>query len=173
MPGASGEGVWIAIASLTLSVSRYGDDPRRPTPPLLAGGAAPFPGLTSDFACMTRAALTLSEATGERRYLDQALAWQAALDRHYANADTGGYFLTADDAEAGGAPRRDHDDASPTRTAIAAQEPCPARGLHRRPRLARTGRPLIEGVLGSWRTPVRAYRGAGCDRPAAARERSW
>ena len=29
----------------------------------------------------------------------RALAWQRALDRHYANPDNGGYFLTADDAE--------------------------------------------------------------------------
>ena len=34
---------------------------------------------------MIRAALALHEATGERDYLDRALAWQAALDRHYAN----------------------------------------------------------------------------------------
>ena len=44
-----------------------------------------FPGLASDFACMIKAALALYEATGERAYLDQALAWQRALDRHYAN----------------------------------------------------------------------------------------
>ena len=60
---------------------------------------------------MIRAALALHEATGERPYLDQALAWQRALDRHYANPDNGGYFLTADDAEGlvvrpGGDPRR-------------------------------------------------------------------
>ena len=48
---------------------------------------------------MGKAALALHEATGERSYLDRALAWQRALDRHYANPDNGGYFLTADDAE--------------------------------------------------------------------------
>jgi uncharacterized protein YyaL (SSP411 family) len=58
-----------------------------------------YPGLASDFAAMTRAALALAEASGERRYLDQALAWQRALERHYANPQTGGYYLTADDAE--------------------------------------------------------------------------
>mgnify|MGYP003694728205 CR=1 FL=1 len=40
-----------------------------------------FPGLASDFAAMIRAALALYEATGERRYLDQALAWQSAFGR--------------------------------------------------------------------------------------------
>ena len=58
-----------------------------------------FPGLASDFAAMIRAALALYEATGERGYLDQALAWQSAFDTHYADADTGAYYLSADDAD--------------------------------------------------------------------------
>ena len=58
-----------------------------------------YPGLASDFAAMVRAALALFEATGERDYLDRALAWQQAFEQHYANKETGGYFLTADDAE--------------------------------------------------------------------------
>src|SRR5262249_40889134 len=44
-----------------------------------------FPGLASDYAAMIRAALTLYEATAERDYLERALSWQTALDRHYAN----------------------------------------------------------------------------------------
>jgi uncharacterized protein len=48
---------------------------------------------------MIRAALALFEATGEAEYLQQALEWQATLDRHYADARTGGYYLTANDAE--------------------------------------------------------------------------
>jgi uncharacterized protein YyaL (SSP411 family) len=81
-----------------------------------------FPGLASDHAHMIRAALALHEATGERDYLDRALAWQAALDRHYANAQTGGYFLTADDAEGLVVrPNSTSDDATPNPNAIAAQ----------------------------------------------------
>jgi hypothetical protein len=57
-----------------------------------------FPGLASDFAAMIRAALALYEATGDRTYLDQALRWQRAFDAHYADADTGAYYLSADDA---------------------------------------------------------------------------
>jgi uncharacterized protein YyaL (SSP411 family) len=80
------------------------------------------PGLASDFACMIRAALALYEATGERAYLDRALVWQAALDRHYANSDNGGYFLTADDAEGLVIrPASTNDDATPNPNAIAAQ----------------------------------------------------
>ena len=58
-----------------------------------------FPGLASDFAAMIRAALALFEATGEQRFLDQAVAWQRALDAHYADTETGGYYWSADDAD--------------------------------------------------------------------------
>jgi uncharacterized protein YyaL (SSP411 family) len=58
-----------------------------------------FPGLASDFAWMTRAALALYETTGEADYLARARAWQAALEQHHVDAETGGYFLTADDAD--------------------------------------------------------------------------
>jgi uncharacterized protein YyaL (SSP411 family) len=80
------------------------------------------PGLASDHAAMIRAALALHEATGEGGYLERALAWQAALDRHYANPDTGGYFLTADDAEGLVVrPNSTADEATPNPNAVAAQ----------------------------------------------------
>jgi len=80
-----------------------------------------FPGLASDFAAMIRAALALYEATGSRVYLDYAIAWQGALDAHYADAQTGIYYLTADDA--GDLILRPHattDDATPNPNAVAA-----------------------------------------------------
>jgi uncharacterized protein YyaL (SSP411 family) len=80
-----------------------------------------YPGLASDFTNMMKAALALHEATGERIYLDRALTWQTALDAHYADAETGGYYLTADDAD--GLILRPHstnDDATPNHNAIAA-----------------------------------------------------
>jgi uncharacterized protein len=81
-----------------------------------------FPGLASDHAAMIRGALALHEATGERGYLDRAVAWQHALDRHYADADTGGYFLTADDAEGLVVrPNASADEATPNPNAVAAQ----------------------------------------------------
>ena len=51
-----------------------------------------------DYANMIRAALALHEATGEGACLEQAIAWTAIVDRHYWDADNGGYFFTADDA---------------------------------------------------------------------------
>ncbi|HEY4773859.1 MAG TPA: thioredoxin domain-containing protein, partial [Xanthobacteraceae bacterium] len=62
-------------------------------------GRLVFPGLASDFAAMIRAALALYEATGAASYLYSALSWQGALERHYASADSGRYYLTANDAE--------------------------------------------------------------------------
>ena len=85
-------------------------------------GQLKFPGLASDFAAMIRAAIALYEATGRQSYLDQALAWQHALDRDYANAETGIYYLTAADAEGLVVrPAATSDDATPNHNAVAAQ----------------------------------------------------
>jgi hypothetical protein len=85
-------------------------------------GKVLFPGLASDFAAMIRAALALYEATGERALLAQALAWQRAFDAHYADADSGGYFWSADDAsDLLLRPHATQDDATPNPNAVAAQ----------------------------------------------------
>ncbi len=52
-----------------------------------------------DYAAMARGALALHEVTGEERYLAAARGWVDVLDAHYLD-EAGGYFLTADDAEA-------------------------------------------------------------------------
>jgi uncharacterized protein len=81
-----------------------------------------FPGLASDHAAMTAAALALYEATGEAGYLERAETWQATLDRRYANRETGGYYLTADDArDLVIRPSASTDDATPNANAIAAR----------------------------------------------------
>src|SRR4029077_4926585 len=85
-------------------------------------GQLKFPGLASDFAAMIRAALALYEATGQANYLDQALTWQRALDRDYADAATGTYYLTAADAEGLVIrPASTADEATPNHNAVAAQ----------------------------------------------------
>jgi len=85
-------------------------------------GQLKFPGLASDFAAMIRAAVALYEATGRQDYLEQALAWQHALDRDYANAQTGSYYLTAADAEGLVIrPAATTDEATPNHNAVAAQ----------------------------------------------------
>jgi uncharacterized protein YyaL (SSP411 family) len=81
-----------------------------------------FPGLASDHAAMAAAALALHEATGEAEYLERAETWQATLDRHYANQETGAYYLTADDArDLVVRPSATTDDATPNANAVAAR----------------------------------------------------
>jgi uncharacterized protein YyaL (SSP411 family) len=60
-------------------------------------GHSAHPATLDDYAAMCRAALVLSEATGEGAYLDQAETWVAAADRHFWDEARGGYFFTADD----------------------------------------------------------------------------
>ncbi|MDR3422569.1 MAG: thioredoxin domain-containing protein [Xanthobacteraceae bacterium] len=85
-------------------------------------GQLKFPGLASDYAAMIRAALALYEATGGQAHLDQALAWQRALDRDYINAESGTYYLTAADAEGLVIrPASTADEATPNHNAVAAK----------------------------------------------------
>jgi uncharacterized protein YyaL (SSP411 family) len=57
-------------------------------------------GTLDDYAGMIRAALTLSEITGDAGYLRDAESWTALLNQHYWDDQGGGYFFTAEDAEA-------------------------------------------------------------------------
>jgi uncharacterized protein YyaL (SSP411 family) len=111
-------------------------------------GRTLFPGLACDFAAMIRAALALYEATGERTLLEQALTWQQALDAHYADRETGGYYLTADDAE--GLVVRPHataDDATPNPNAVAAQNLVRLAALTGEAAWREKADRLIEGIL--------------------------
>jgi hypothetical protein len=111
-------------------------------------GKLRFPGLASDFAAMIRAALALYEATGERTYLERALAWQGAFDVHYADPDTGGYYLSADDAEdLLLRPHSTQDDATPNPNAVAAQNLVRLAVLSGDDRWRAQADRLIEGIL--------------------------
>jgi uncharacterized protein len=145
-----GQGDWIAmgarayrfIASTMTRGDRLGHSWRQ--------GRLLLPGLASDFANMIRAALALHEATGEHSYLDRALAWQRALDRHYPNPDNGGYFLTADDAEGLVVrPGATTDDATPNPNSIAAQNLVRLAALAGDDAWRGKADRLIEGVLGA------------------------
>ena len=75
-----------------------------------------------DYAAMARAALALYEVTGDPDCLARARAWADALDAHYWDADGGGYFLTADDAEALIVRTKSaDDDATPSGNGLAAE----------------------------------------------------
>ena len=78
-------------------------------------GRPAHPATLDDYAQMCEAALALAEATGTRGYLDQAEAWTQVLDRHYWDAETGGYFLSADDTQGLIVrPKTAHDNAAPS-----------------------------------------------------------
>jgi hypothetical protein len=71
---------------------------------------------------MIKAAIALYETTGTPEYLGRAFQWQKAFDRHYTNKTNGGYYLTADDAEALVVrPESTIDEAIPNPNGIAAQ----------------------------------------------------
>ncbi len=63
-------------------------------------GEAALPGVLDDHAFLIWGLLELYEATFQVDLLEQALALQAIQDRHFWDEKHGGYFLTADDAEA-------------------------------------------------------------------------
>jgi uncharacterized protein len=118
---AFGEPAWLATAAraFTCIATNMSRDDRLGHS--WRAGKLLFPGLASDHANMIRAALALNEATGEGAYLERALAWQGALDRHYANEATGGYFLTANDAEGLVVrPNATADEATPNPNSVAA-----------------------------------------------------
>ena len=60
-------------------------------------GKLKHPATLDDYANMAAAAVALFEATAKAAYLEQAESWLDTVDRHYWDADGGGYFLTADD----------------------------------------------------------------------------
>jgi uncharacterized protein YyaL (SSP411 family) len=60
-------------------------------------GQAKAPATASDYANMVWAALRLCHVTNSSRYLDAAIGFTDQLDRHYWDANAGGYFMTADD----------------------------------------------------------------------------
>jgi uncharacterized protein YyaL (SSP411 family) len=86
-----GEKAFAFIAANMTKSDRLGHSTR--------AGRLLFPGLSSDFAAMIRAAIALHQATGKQDYLDHARRWSAALEKHHYDSETHGYFLTADDAE--------------------------------------------------------------------------
>ncbi|HYM29995.1 MAG TPA: thioredoxin domain-containing protein [Candidatus Cybelea sp.] len=97
---AFGEPAWIAAAKTAFAFvrdkmtvdGRLRHSHRR--------GQARHAAVLDDYANMARAALALYAADGDDAYIAQARQSVAVLDRHYWDAARGGYFYTADDAEA-------------------------------------------------------------------------
>ncbi|QKD06104.1 thioredoxin domain-containing protein [Mesorhizobium loti] len=67
-------------------------------PHSMLGARKLFPALSSDYAAMTNAAISLFEASGDWSYIDQAKQFIEQLDHWHADAAGTGYYLTASDS---------------------------------------------------------------------------
>jgi uncharacterized protein YyaL (SSP411 family) len=56
-------------------------------------------GFLDDYACLAEGLLELYEATGEGRWLEEARCLADTMLAHFTDAETGGLYFTADDAE--------------------------------------------------------------------------
>ena len=84
-------------------------------------GRARHLALLDDYAAMARAAVILHEVTGNRTYLEQAIALVEDAGRWYAD-ESGGYFFTASDArDLITRTKTAHDNATPSGNGLMAQ----------------------------------------------------
>jgi uncharacterized protein YyaL (SSP411 family) len=89
-----------AFAAVLRDLGRIGSDGNARLLHSYRAAKAQHEAMLDDYANMARAALALHEATGAEHYLAQAQAWALALDAWFWDTETGGYFFTAEDAEA-------------------------------------------------------------------------
>ncbi|TJV03341.1 MAG: thioredoxin domain-containing protein [Mesorhizobium sp.] len=88
---------WIDAAAKAFGhISAASRDNRLPHSML--GARKLFPALSSDYAAMTNAAISLFEASGDWTYIDQAGRFVEQLDLWHADASGTGYYLTASDS---------------------------------------------------------------------------
>ncbi|RVB99714.1 thioredoxin domain-containing protein, partial [Mesorhizobium sp. M7A.F.Ca.AU.001.01.1.1] len=88
---------WIdAAAKAFAHISAASRDGRLPHSML--GARKLFPALSSDYAAMANAAISLFEATGNWSYVDQAGQFVEQLEHWHADAEKTGYYLTASDS---------------------------------------------------------------------------
>lgn len=88
---------WIdAAAKAFAQISAASRDDRLPHSML--GVRKLFPALSSDYAAMSNAAISLFEASGDWNYVDRARQFIEQLDHWHADAEKTGYYLTASDS---------------------------------------------------------------------------
>ncbi len=106
----------VRAASFLLEHVRIGDRLARSH----ADGRPGPPAVLDDYAFLEAGLLDLFEATFDPRWLEEAMALQRTLDARFRDADSGGYYMTADDAEALLAREKPHyDGAEPAGNSIA------------------------------------------------------
>lgn len=94
---ALGRADWIDAAETAFAaIAGAGHDNRLPHSMLAAKKL--FPALSSDYAAMANAAISLFEATGNSNYTGRASEFIAQLDRWHQDDEKTGYYLTASDS---------------------------------------------------------------------------
>jgi uncharacterized protein YyaL (SSP411 family) len=97
---------------------------RRPDGRLLHSyrhGESKFDGYLDDYACLADALVSLYEADGDARWIDEAVVTADRMIKHFADAEAGGFYYTADDHETLIARNKDvYDNATPGGTGMAA-----------------------------------------------------
>jgi uncharacterized protein YyaL (SSP411 family) len=80
-------------------------------------------GYLDDYAFLVHGLLTLHDATGEKKWLDEARALTDTMVKYHGDADKGGFFHTASDAEKLFARAKDqYDGAHPSGNSVAARD---------------------------------------------------
>ena len=92
-----GRADWIAAAEAAYGHIRQSAEQER-LPHSTLGARKLFPALSSDYAAMTNAAISLYEATGNQAYVGDAEQFVAQLDRWYGDGENTGHYLTASDS---------------------------------------------------------------------------
>ena len=88
---------WIEVAETAFAhIDGASQDGRLPHSML--GARRLFPAMSSDYAAMTNAAISLYEATGKSSYIDRARHFIEQLDHWHHDAGKSGYYLTASDS---------------------------------------------------------------------------
>ncbi|MER8864657.1 thioredoxin domain-containing protein [Mesorhizobium sp. M0751] len=92
-----GRSAWIeAAAAAFAAIAAAGRDGRLPHSML--GAKKLFPALSSDYAAIANAAISLFEATGSPDYIAHARKFIGQLDLWHQDTDKTGYYLTASDS---------------------------------------------------------------------------
>ncbi|QPC89970.1 thioredoxin domain-containing protein [Mesorhizobium sp. INR15] len=88
---------WIEAAEQAFAYIAGSSEDNR-LPHSMLGDKKLFPALSTDYAAMSNAAISLFEATGNPAYAERARHFIAQLDHWHADAEKTGYFLTASDS---------------------------------------------------------------------------
>ena len=112
-----GRSDWVAAAARAFAVILASATPEGRLPHSSLGQKRLYPALSSDYAAMINAAISLFEATSDARYLEHGAGFVKMLEDWHADADKTGHYLTASDsADVPMRIRGDIDEAIPSAT---------------------------------------------------------